>query len=219
MRTLLLFLALLFCGSSAHAQLVIHLDNPSFEGSPNHSTLPPGWDNKGFQGESPADTHPNGDFGVTQTPYHGETFLGMVTRDNDSWECVGQKLSVPFSADSCYQMALYAARSKIYASLSRVTQEEVNFNTPCRIRLWAGYAGKKGYELLAESELISSFDWELVPFEFTPTEAYDYLYLEAFYDSDSASPTNGNVLLDHLSPIVPCKMVQEPAGVYQYKVD
>ena len=68
----------------------IFLKNPSFESLVGtHGFLPFGWDNLGEKGETPPDSQPNC-FGVTQKPAHGETYLGMVVRENGTTESVGQ---------------------------------------------------------------------------------------------------------------------------------
>jgi hypothetical protein len=80
----------------------IRLANPSFEGSPGAGgeavKLPDGWYDCGFPGESPPDVHPKeggGAFQVTKEAFHGKTYLGLVVRDNDTWEMVSQRLSAP----------------------------------------------------------------------------------------------------------------------------
>ncbi|HKK78343.1 MAG TPA: hypothetical protein VJ933_01890, partial [Phaeodactylibacter sp.] len=103
----LLFVFLLAVSATSSAQDTIRLQNPSFEDEPQHSLPPRGWEDRGFHGESPPDTHPSGDFGVTQKPYHGQSYLGMVVRDNDTWECVAQEIGQPMQKDSCYQLVLH----------------------------------------------------------------------------------------------------------------
>jgi hypothetical protein len=201
---LLIAMLVIMC-TQLSAQEASVLKNPSFEGKPQHSITPIGWDDRGFAEESAPDTHPSGDFGVTREPYDGKSYLGMVVRDNDTWECVGQKLSMPLLQDSCYTMSLHATRSKFYVSISRMTGKEVNFNKPCRLRLY-GASGRegKGYELLAETPLIDHTDWQQYTLTFTPTMDVIYIYLEAYYESDAGAPYNGNVLVDNLEGIWRC---------------
>jgi len=87
-----IFVSIAFLGI---AQMdTINFYNPSFEGNPNEgglfsrSLLPKGWTDCGFRGETAPDVHPvsRGNFGVSQWPAHGDTYIGMVTRDNDHWK-------------------------------------------------------------------------------------------------------------------------------------
>ena len=89
----------------------IHLTNPSFEDIPRYSRPPVGWfdcaKNFGFKGETPPDTQPSGAFSVSKAPYDGSTYLGMVVRDNDTWESVSQRLSKPMQKGQCYEFSIY----------------------------------------------------------------------------------------------------------------
>ena len=80
----------------------IKLTNPSFEDLPHHSKPPRGWIDCGFDGETPVDVQPNGTFSVTKPAAEGNTYIGMVVRDNDTWEAVSQRLSRPLQAGQCY---------------------------------------------------------------------------------------------------------------------
>ncbi|NBC06811.1 MAG: hypothetical protein GVY26_06410 [Bacteroidetes bacterium] len=203
--TFLLFAFWLAAVGTSDAQPIIRLKNPSFEDEPQHSLPPRGWEDRGFHGESPPDTQPSGDFGVTQKPFHGQSYLGMVVRDNDTWECVAQEIGQPMLKDSCYQLVLHACQSPYYVSISRATAKEVNFNQPCRLRLWgARKKGGKGYELLAETPLVDHQDWQRYTLSFRPTMDITYIYLEAYYSSDGVGAYNGNVLVDGMSGIVGC---------------
>ncbi|MEL6925740.1 MAG: hypothetical protein AAFO94_16970, partial [Bacteroidota bacterium] len=96
---LLIFLFSLFLvpfsteAQQAAAGEAIEMYNPSFEDMPRASRQPRGWLNCGWSDESPPDVQPDTTFAVSQEPYHGKTYLGMVTRDNDTWESIGQRLS------------------------------------------------------------------------------------------------------------------------------
>ena len=73
----------------------IELNNPSFEDFARASKEPRGWYDCGFPGETPPDVQPSGGFEVFKPAYEGRTYLGMVVRDNDTWESVAQRLSRP----------------------------------------------------------------------------------------------------------------------------
>ena len=131
-----------FCVAFLFAQMdTIHFYNPSFEGNPNEggairNTLPRGWTDCGFRGETAPDVHPvrGGNFSVSKRPAHGRTYIGMVTRDNDTWEQMGQRLTKPLKAGKCYTFSVDLARSETYLSQSRVTGQPSNYINPTSFR-------------------------------------------------------------------------------------
>ncbi len=179
----------------------IKLSNPSFEDMPRHSQPPIGWYNCGMDGESPPDVQP-GSFEVRQKAVDGMTYLGMVTRDNETWESVGQRLSSSLIGGNCYQFRIFMTYSDEYFSISRTTLKNEFFIKPVKLRIWAGngYCDKR--ELLAESGLVSSTTWEEFTFVLKPKRDYKYIVLEAFYKTPTLFPYNGNILLDHASDII-----------------
>jgi hypothetical protein len=73
----------------------IRLTNPSFEDTPKRGGESDqqisGWYDCGmlyFPQESPPDIHPNGFWGVNVPAHDGKTYLGMVVRDNGTYEGV-----------------------------------------------------------------------------------------------------------------------------------
>lgn len=195
----------------------IYLTNPSFEDMPRHSIAPSGWYDCGFPGESPPDIQPNGEFAVTRPANHGNTYLGMVVRDNDTWEMVSQKLSRPIRKGKCYEFSLDLARSELYISLSRANNERANYINPAKLRIWGGFGNCDKQYLLDETDLIVSHEWMKYNFKFEPIADYTYLTLEAFYETPTLFPYNGNVLLDNASPVttIPCdeEVPQKPVTV------
>ena len=216
---LFFFLAFSLCSHYGIGQEAIFLTNPSFEDIPRHSTPPRGWDNCGFTGESPPDTQPSGDFGVTFTPTDGETYLGMVVRDNETWEAVEQRLSRPLRGGDCYEFSLHLARSPLYVSLSRRTEEEVNFNRAARVRLYGGNGGCNKAYLLDETSLVTNRQWMQYNFKFEPPRDYTHLVIEVFYETPVLFAYNGNVIIDNASAIrpIPCseEVPDEPTPIFQ----
>jgi len=189
---------------SAWGQNTIYLANPSFEDLPRHSRPPLGWSDCGFIGETPPDIQPNSTFKVTKKPKEGSTYLGMVVRENDTWEGVGQRLSEPLKKGQCYNFSIYLARSEMYVSLSRVEESrEVNYVTPARLRIYGGFEYCDKDYLLAETAEIVNSAWMRFDFKFEPIRDFTHITLEAFYKTPTLIPYNGNLLLDHASPIVP----------------
>ncbi len=198
----------IFCFQMLNAQ-GIQLVNPSFEGTPNPSSTPEGWTDCGMSGETPPDTHPAppeiGDFfNVVSQSDHGATYMGLVVRDNDTWERVSQKLNQPLKGGQCYKFDLHLARSPSYLSLSKSVGNTVEFNEPVVIRLWAAHDHCDQGELLDETDAISHSEWQKYSFEFTTTKEYRYFMIEAFYKVPVLFPYRGNVLVDNCSPIIAC---------------
>lgn len=176
----------------------IPLKNPSFEDTPAHSIAPIGWEDGGFAGESPPDIHPSGAFSVTTEAHHGKTYLGLVVRDNNTWESVYQNLETPLVPEKVYKMKICLARSEVYISVSKVTEQPANFNTACILRVWGGNDDKKEV-ILAQTEPVIHSDWQYHTLTFTTDQEFSQIFLEAFYSSDETIPNNGNILLDDMS--------------------
>ncbi len=207
----LLLCVLLLPAWSLQAQN-IQLHNPSFESTPMDGVPPQGWQDCGFPGETPPDVHPITDtvynsWGVTQKPYHGKTYLGMVVRDNETWEKVSQRLDKPLEAGHCYEFSIYLCRSPLYRSTSRLTNQLSNYTTPIKLRIWGGVGACARTELLAESILVKNTRWLRFDFSFHPTQNLYYITFEAFYNTPVLFPYNGNILVDNASAIVevPCE--------------
>lgn len=182
--------------------------NPSFEDLPKCCEAPTGWYNCGKAEESPPDIQP-GSFQVTKTPSHGETYLGLVVRDNETWEGVGQRLSQPLEQDECYEFTLDLCRAELYLSLSRTTGEEVNYATPAKIRIWGGMGYCDKREMLYETPLITTTRWLTYTMRVNPKKgSYTYLLIEAYFKTPTLFPYNGNILVDNASSIkkIDCNM-------------
>lgn len=203
----------------------ILLNNPSFEDMPRPSMQPRGWYDCGYLNfplESPPDIHPVSDepsFGVDRAAYDGKTYLGMVVRENESWESIAQRLVRPLEAGKCYSFSIHIATSGTYLSSIRGGSKEVSFTEPLKLRIWGG-SGLCGKDiLLAESSLIKNKQWKEYSFKFEPTRTVKYLILEAFFKTPTLSPPNGNILLDNASPITPLPCDEELPLVKKPDVD
>lgn len=188
---------------------VIYLTNSSFEDLPQHSRTPRGWYDCGFGDESPPDIQPSGEFGVIKPAYEGDTYLGLVVRDNDTWESVAQRLSAPLKKGQCYSFSIYLARSELYLSLSRkagAANKEANYITPAKLRIYGGFDYCDKQYMLGETSLIINERWIQYNFKFEPIDDYTYIIFEAFYKTPTLFPYNGNILLDGASAIkqIPC---------------
>ncbi len=184
---------------------VIHLQNPSFEDIvPRQGQAPPKWFNCGEPSESPPDVQP-GKYNVVKNPKHGNTYLGLVARDNGSHECVSQRLSTHLKAGSCYKFNLWLCRSEIYLSKSSVTLQDANYSTPCVINIYGGSDYSVKTQLLSVSKEISNIDWKESSFELKPNQDISYIIIEASHKKPVLFPYNGNILVDFASDIVPIK--------------
>ncbi|MEP7194884.1 MAG: OmpA family protein [Saprospiraceae bacterium] len=201
---------LLVVSSSLFGQVdtnIIVLINGSFEGTPQCCVPPAGWIDCGWRNETPPDIQPSPDgekpqFGVTTKAFDGRTYLGMVTRDNDSYERVAQKLTQAMRKDRCYSFSIYLCRSMEYLSASNTDLHALKpFTNPIVLRIYSGDAYCHQKELLGESSIVDNTDWKKFSFEFKPSSDAEYIELEAFYKTPVLIPYNGNILLDRASDL------------------
>ena len=118
-------LILFCCIWSSGLQAQIYLNNASFEGEPQDATVPVGW----FpcaRGTTP-DILP-GPWGVTTESSDGDTYVGLITREDGTWESIGQRLKSPVKPRECYTFTLDLAHSDTYSG----------YNNPLKLRIWGG---------------------------------------------------------------------------------
>lgn len=181
----------------------IYLTNPSFEDFPQPGHPPRGWTDCGWKSESPPDTHPAGNFEVVKPAFDGATYLGMVVRDNETWESVSQRLSQPMKAGNCYSFTIMLARSELYVSVSQARGEDANYTTPVKLKIYGGLNACGRNEIIGETKEIVNHRWVEYKLKFEPSENFSYITLEVFYKTPTLFPYNGNVLLDKASAIAP----------------
>ena len=164
--------------------------NPSFEGEPRDATIPRGW----YQCEK--GTTPDilpGPWGVYLEADAGETYLGLITRENGTWESIGQRLSKPMEQDECYYITVSLAHSDAY----------MGYDQPIKLRIWGGKNKCGRTQLLGESKRIENSEWETHSFDFTAKEKMQYIIVEAYHSDDEYS-YRGNILVDNISAIHKC---------------
>ena len=204
LRVLICFLATCFA-CTAIAQ-TIYLTNPSFEDEPRANKAAHGWQDCGtiFPGETPPDIHPAGLWEVSQLPSDGRSYIGLVVRDNNTWEFIGQKLNDTLKAGKTYRFEADLCVSQRYISFTRTNfTEPTNYNTPVKVRIWGGNEICQKLELLAQSEPVKNKKWRRYTFTLKPESNLSSIILEAFYESASEVPYNGHVLIDHASDLIP----------------
>jgi len=110
----------------------IPIVNPSFEGLPAAGTNMNNFHLSGwfdcapyyFRGQTPPDVQPGPVefFDVNTKALDGHTYLGMVTRQNETWELVSQRLVLPLEKGKCYSFDINLARSQTYYSSLLLTE-------------------------------------------------------------------------------------------------
>lgn len=203
--SLLTILATFACYLGWAQDTPIQLTNSSFEDVARHSHVPRGWYDCGFPGESPPDTQPDpaNTFQVAKASYDGNTYLGLVVRDNDTWEAVSQKMSRAMEKGKCYEFSIYLARSESYVSQSRTTEEQANYTTPAKVRFYGGFDYCDKQYMLGETKVVTNTRWIEYKLKFEPIANYTHFTIEAFYNTPTLFPYNGNVLIDKASDLVP----------------
>lgn len=192
--SLIVILVLLTVG----AQAQIRLNNASFEAPPKDATVPPGW--KGCGLYSTPDIMPgDNEYGqpiwdVTHRPTDGATYMGLITREDNTWEYVSQRLNKPTKNRHCYMFSLDLACSPFYAG----------YNTPIRLRIWLSNEQCEKSELIVETPTIKHYEWKNYQFVFSTERGYTHIIFEATYADGSVYPYRGNILIDNVSLITDC---------------
>lgn len=175
----------------AQATKPVELTNGSFEGTPHDAVNPDGW--KSCGSDSSPDILP-GPWGVYQKPTNGRTYLGLITRENNTWETIYQKLKTPFKKDRCYKFKVDLSNSPTYAGYSK----------PTRLRVWASKSKCDRAKLIADSPTIDHYEWKTYEFIFAVEDDYNYIIIEAYYQAPCLNYYRGNLLIDNISVFESC---------------
>ena len=207
MRYLIIILCTFIINTlTTFSQSAIALKNPSFEDHHGQGRVPVGWYSCGAYNQTPPDIHhtqyPGANFEVNTPSAEGNTYLGLVVRDNGTTEGIGQALSEPLKAGKCYTFTFEAARSDTYISISSSTATITNFNKAVIIQIWGGDVNCGRNELLGVSPAIQSTSWQRHLITIQPSLTCNHLIFKASF-VESRSKYNGNVLIDNISPIIP----------------
>lgn len=169
------------------------LQNSSFEDEPADATMPQGW----FactEGTTP-DILP-GYWGVYAEASEGDTYVGLITRGNGTFESIGQRIPEKLEKGGCYEFSVDLAHSDNYSGYSK----------PVKLKIWLGDKKCKRTQMVFESKTITSEEWETFKIEFTAESNSKYIFFEAFYSYDRFDH-KGNILIDNVSEIVYCSRV------------
>ena len=204
-----------------HAQSIT-LQNPSFEETPGPATVPRAWIYRGFPNETPPDILPfransyypdtiggqlvftasKWNYGVSLPAYAGKTYLGMVTRDNKTWESLSQLLSPSLYPDTCYRFTLYLASSPHYHSISRSNGQPTNYNTPTRLAVSSLSQTGEIIELLGVTSLVDHPNWLPYTLILHPKKEVEQIQLSAWHQTNTVA--SGNLLIDAIQPLTAC---------------
>ncbi len=187
----ILFIVLLFLSLAGFSQITIV--NGGFEDQPSDATIPKGW--FGCEEMTTPDILP-GFWGEYKDANQGKTYIGLITRDNGSYESIGQKLSEKLAKDQCYEFKIDLSKGALYAG----------FKKPLKLRVWLGEKLCDMEEMIYLSPSIEHTTWKTYIIQFTPKKDYKYIRIEAHY-KDGDFSYKGNILLDNMSYIKKCSRV------------
>lgn len=207
------FLLFLIIESSGQSD-TIFWKNPSFEGIPRTSLLPKGWFNCNATTLLSPDIQPNGAFQMQKQALEGDTYLGMVTRENNTKASVGQQLNQPLQQGQCYFFTISLCRTNHYKSLHATTEHIEQDDGPVKLTIWAGNEACQRKEKLAETNAVYNKNWLDFVLTFQPSNNYEFILFEANYEEDLSIPYNGHLLMDRATPIIaiPCDSLKRWEG-------
>lgn len=203
---IVLVLSLVVLGSHfGFTQDTIKLRNASFEEFDENvmrlGQVPREWIDLGDATMTPVDIQP-GQWNVDKPAQEGSYYVGMVARDNNTWEGIGQKLDGVLKKDSEYDMSIWLAKAPKFRSKSPLSVEEVLFNAPTILKIWGYNEETKEEELLAQSQPIGNEVWTKYSFTLAPKlGSYTEIDLVVYY-APGHENENGNLLIDNCSDIV-----------------
>ena len=215
-RGLLMLISFVVFSPCMVGQLYVEIYNGSFEDEPRAggvmTPLPiVGWfdcGRKEFPFHTPPDIHPHEDaWQVTLSPYDGETYLGLVVREDGSYESVGQTLGSFLESGHCYKVSVWLARSSTYFGLRSpigMTDSVVysrDFTTPAIFQIVGGKRSCSRAEVLAESPPVEHEKWAEYNFIIRPEKQIKSIFIRAYYDPDRSNDYDGHILVDKLSNI------------------
>lgn len=181
-----------FCGHNPTlGQKPGAIRNSGFETSFSTSFQMPDWTAWGM-GSTP-DIQP-GQWGVNLPPRQGNTYLGLINREDGTREGVVQKLQTPLEPGRCYYLTIALARSDEYAGFALPLSLQVSGVAP---------GGEVPFQLV-RSPLVTHHQWRVYTLEFTPPQPVDMLVLEAAPGPGALIHYRGNLLIDSMSGISRC---------------
>ena len=176
----------LYLSVALHGQVI--LNNPGFEDTPQDATTPQGW--LACEPGTTPDILP-GFGGVNLLPVEGQSFVGLITRKDGSFESIGQQLYPTLTKNKCHEFYIHLAKSRRYVGYSKAIQ----------VRIWLADERCEKSQLVYTSPVIKHKKWKRYHVEFTPEQDASYILIEVFTEDQGKK---GHVLIDGISSIQRC---------------
>jgi hypothetical protein len=133
--------------------------------------------------------------------------MGMVVREDGSFEAIGQKLPIPMTSGTIYAFSMHLAKSPLLLSPVRsAPMDSVSFDTPVVMRVYAGMSACDRLQLLAETAPIDHSGWKEYLVLLTPQADYTHISFVAYFAAPYLEFYNGHLLADHFSDLVPVNL-------------
>ncbi|MBK8700487.1 MAG: hypothetical protein IPN29_13535 [Saprospiraceae bacterium] len=190
-RSICVLLLCCLFGYLTSAQIAVV--NSGFEDQASDATVPKGW--LPCEDGTTPDILPGfwGEYGEAS---QGETYVGLITRENSTFESIGQRMPSVLKKGECYQFKVDLARGAVYSG----------FNKAVKLRVWLGENKCDKGQMIYLSDFIQHTDWKPYLIEFTPDKDYRYFRMEA-HVKDGSFSHKGNILIDNMSSIRRCSRV------------
>ena len=211
----------LFLAINLSSQDAFEIRNPSFEGKQARGTVLrsefesniQSWYDTQIQDkkQSAPDIHAHAEphiWEVTAAPSDGNTFLGMVARNDGSYEMIAQELTVPVSQMKCYSFSIDLMKSQTLKSGLNHVVETKNFTSDLKLLILGGNDGFVPDEVLHTSESVGHHDWKTYHISFRPTQQYKNLFLQVRCADSSFDDCLGNLLLDNIKDVLSADCVE-----------
>ena len=183
---LILPLLTLFVGnafSQCNELIPLEVINPGFEGPPGQHITPAPWSTCGIT----PDTQP-GQWGVTQPPSQGNSYVGFVYGSASWQEGASQALSGSMQAGVQYDFT-------IDLSATPAAGGGINPNSFCSMEVWGSSALCGRNELMWSSPVVTHYGWQTYNVSITPTSNWTHIYFIC-----NCGPL-GYILLDNITPL------------------
>jgi gliding motility-associated-like protein len=181
----ILFLIFAFVIGLLNCAIAQTLVNPSFEGTPQAGIPPSPW--FACNSFSSPDTQP-GSWGVSSSASDGNTFISLVTRDDNTMEAIGAKLNA-IKTNVCYNVSIDLSAS-----------DQFNYGGapygPVILKVWMSTGECLKTNLIWTSPLIDHPSWKTYSFNFTGNKIYSHFIMEVNYAHPGAYV--GSMLLDNV---------------------
>lgn len=180
------------------------IQNGSFEtGVAGPSLVAKNWYSCGTKGYTPPNLHNTKNikpiFKVYTLAQDGDQFISLVTRANQSVECIGQQLEKSLSIDSTYLLEIYLNSSESFESRTSIqSTETADFNIAADLEVY-GLTNAGQYILLDVYEDIKHYNWKKYTTTFKALKEFAAIEFRAFFTFDQLLPYNGHILIDNIT--------------------